>query len=215
MSDETAQSRCYAIQLQIDSFLDGDLVGVPAQSFLDHIGSCADCAKELRFAQHLHERVLDLPMLDCDDAVIDRLISTVRSQPQQSGEVARPSLKAEGSGVFAALKAALAARNGGGLALGSALLLVVAVGVIQFAAPNDEQQLAESRLPVDPQSELDSVRVALEDLNLAIDTLNRLSRRTESLVSERFVLQPLREGVLGTVREAIYEPQNQEVRGPI
>jgi hypothetical protein len=62
---------------------------------------------------------------------------------------------------------------------------------------------------------LESVRVALEDLNLAIDTLNRLSRKTESLVGGRFVLQPLREGVLGTVREAIYEPQQQDVRGPI
>jgi hypothetical protein len=218
MSAETTQSRCYAVQLQIDTFLDGDLTGAPAQGFIEHVGSCAACARELRFAQHLHERVLDMPMLDLNDAVVDELLTKVRSEPQQ-GDAAPARPRAEPGGFLPGLqglRTAFVGLGGRGLALFSVGFLVLAVGVVQFSTPtSNEPQLADSQALVDTPAELESVRVALEDLNLAIDTLNRLSRKTESLVGGRFVLQPLREGVLGTVREAIYEPQQQDVRGPI
>ena len=215
MSAETTQSRCYAVQLQIDTFLDGDLADSPAQGFIEHVGSCAACARELRFAQHLHDRVLDMPMLDLSDAVVDELLTKVRSEPQQGDATpARP--RAEPGGFLPGMRAAFVGLGGRGLALFSVVFLVLAVGVVQFSRPtSNKPQLADSQALVGTPTELESVRVALEDLNLAIDTLNRLSRKTESLVGERFVLQPLREGVLGTVREAIYEPQQQDVRGPI
>lgn len=215
MSAETAQSRCYAVELQIDTFLDGELTGEPAQGFIEHVGSCAACARELRFAQYLHERVLDMPMLDCSDAAVDALLAEVGNKSQQSDAAPsqpRPAL----GGVLQSLRTAFLGSSGRGLALLCVGFLLLAAGVVQLSRPaGNEPQVADARAVVDTPAELESVRVALEDLNLAIDTLNRLSRQTESLVGERFVLQPLREGVLGTVREALYEPQQQEVRGPI
>jgi len=74
MSQSSEQTQCYAMQLQIDTFLDGDLVGEQQLAFVGHVAECGGCAHELRYAQHLYESVLDLPKADFSDALVDNLV---------------------------------------------------------------------------------------------------------------------------------------------
>ena len=86
MSRSSEQTQCYAMQLQIDTFLDGDLVGEQQLAFVGHVAECRGCAHELRYAQHLYESVLDLPKADCSDALVDNLVAiSSQKRVQQHG----------------------------------------------------------------------------------------------------------------------------------
>jgi hypothetical protein len=75
MNRSSEQTQCYAMQLQIDTFLDGELEGERQLAVIGHVAECGGCAHELRYAQHLYESVLDLPKADCSDALVDNLMA--------------------------------------------------------------------------------------------------------------------------------------------
>ena len=86
MSQSSEQTQCYAMQLQIDTFLDGELEGEQQLAFVGHVAECGDCAHELRYAQHLYESVLDLPKADCSDALVENLVEiSSQKRVQQHG----------------------------------------------------------------------------------------------------------------------------------
>ncbi len=86
MSQSSEQTQCYAMQLQIDTFLDGELEGEQQLAFVGHVAECGDCAHELRYAQHLYESVLDLPKADFSDALVDNLVAiSSQKRVQQHG----------------------------------------------------------------------------------------------------------------------------------
>jgi hypothetical protein len=66
-----SESQCYFVQLQIDSFLDGDLGTAQQEVFILHVHNCEPCAREFHYAQTVQDAVLDLPLLDCDEQVLE------------------------------------------------------------------------------------------------------------------------------------------------
>ncbi len=174
-------SQCYFVQLQVDSFLDGELPETQQQVFLGHVQSCGGCAAQLQFARSLHDAVLDLPLLDCPDSVLEpvyRIASADRiAQPWWSAlwswiNSAPPSLR------FAA--PAFAA------------LLIAIVLNFDFSPDAPPPQIAvEESAQYSPEE----IQQALKDLNLAIDYLNEVSQRTEVMIGERFLIDPLQDSI--------------------
>jgi len=68
---KNSNSQCYFVQLQIDSFLDGDLGPQQRDEFQTHVHQCSACAQEFKYAQTLHDFILDMPQVDCDDRVLE------------------------------------------------------------------------------------------------------------------------------------------------
>jgi hypothetical protein len=174
-------SQCYFVQLQVDSFLDGELPNPQQQVFLGHVQSCAPCAAELHFARSLHDAVLDLPLLDFPDTVLE-----------PAYRIASASAPSEPwwSAVWGWLQAApLSFRFA---APGFAAVLLVVVLNIDFNPDAPAPQIAVEEAQ---QYSLEEIQQALKDLNLAIDYLNEVSQRTEVMIGERFLLTPLQESI--------------------
>jgi hypothetical protein len=61
----------------------------------------------------------------------------------------------------------------------------------------------------------EQVRMALEELNTAIDYLNRVSQQTETMIGERFVVLPLQQSVNSSLRRASFSGNEDRQAGPI
>jgi len=174
-------SQCYFIQLQVDSFLDGELADAQQQVFLGHVQSCAGCAAELQFASTLHDAVMDLPILDCPDTVLEPVYRI-----SNSGEDAQPwwsSLWGWLQGAPLPLRIAAPA---------FATVLVAVLLTFNFSSNSPVPQIAvEDTEQYSPEE----IQQALKDLNLAIDYLNDVSKRTEVMIGERFLIDPLQDSI--------------------
>ncbi len=178
-------SQCYFVQLQIDSFLDGDLSATQQDAFMEHVAGCKACSSEFQFARVVHDTVLDLPMLDCPDSAlepVDRL----------GGRAAAPT--------SAWWHDVVDWFNHMPLAIRYALPAIFAVAATLLVVPEldrsaPDEMLAE--LPVVPEPEYTQADVlaALADLNTAITYLNEVSQRTESMIGGRFVVMPLQDSL--------------------
>ena len=185
----SSNSQCYFIQLQIDSFLDGELGSAQKQDFTTHVNTCAACAQELHFAQTLHDRVGDLPKVDCDDSVLEPVYRITRNAPATSdGGI---SLRGEFVQWLYATPTLLR------VAVPTAMVTVLAVA-IGFVTLTEEpqqgfvpQQVANNEVEYTQE---DVIR-ALVELNTAIEYLNAAGERTESMIGDRFLLQPLQESL--------------------
>ncbi|MFK7865046.1 MAG: zf-HC2 domain-containing protein [Pseudohongiellaceae bacterium] len=187
------ETQCYFVQLQIDSFLDGELATAQQEVFMGHVSSCAACAKELQFARNLHDAVMDLPMMDCSDAALRPIQQIATQLPHQQS--ATPSSL---SSVWGDLRdwfqsIPMGVRIGApAFALVLALVLPTS-GLVGSGAGAPAQQVAAENSPQDYSPE--DIQQALQDLNLAIDYLNDVSQRTEVMIGERFVMAPLQESL--------------------
>jgi hypothetical protein len=190
-------SQCYFVQLQVDSFLDGELPDAQQQVFLGHVQACASCAAELHFARSLHDAVLDLPLLDCPDMVLEPAYKIASAAPAESWWTtlwtwlhAAPLSFRIAAPAFAVLLLAVALNAG----------FYVDGPAPQIAVEETEQYSPEE------------VQQALNDLNLAIDYLNEVSQRTEVMIGERFLLNPLKESINASFDRA--GPSNSSNAGP-
>ena len=174
-------SQCYFVQLQVDSFLDGELPDSQQQVFLGHVQSCSGCAAELQFARNLHDAVLDLPLLDCPDSVLEPAyrISSQADSAESWISVLWNWLAASPLAFRLAAPA-------------FAMLLVVLVLNGEFAVDSESPQIAVEDAEQYSPAE---IKKALTDLNLAIDYLNDVSRRTEVMIGERFLIDPLQDSI--------------------
>lgn len=77
------ETQCYFVQLQIDNYLDGDLTATQQESFISHVQQCSECASEFRYAKTIQDGLVDMPLIDCADSVVESLLTTVQSQPQE------------------------------------------------------------------------------------------------------------------------------------
>ena len=239
MSRSSEQTQCYAMQLQIDTFLDGDLVGEQQLAFVGHVAECRGCAHELRYAQHLYESVLDLPKADCSDALVDNLVA-ISSQKRvqqhgahegheehrgKTGALAETSRQPSRVGFFAQLDQFF--RDWLPLTIGFAAFSTLVIAVVIVMAPrvdNAPQPLvaevtpdlsAENAAMIPAAFDAAEVRMALEELNTAIDYLNRVSRQTETMIGERFVVLPLQQSVNSSLRRASFSGNEDRQAGPI
>jgi hypothetical protein len=242
MSQSSEQTQCYTMQLQIDTFLDGDLVGEQQLAFVGHVAECGGCAHELRYAQHLYESVLDLPKADCSDALVENLVeisSQKRVQQREgregheghekhrgkTGALAETSRQPSRVGFFAQLDQFFSDRLP--LTIGFAALSTLVIAVVIVMAPrvdNAPQPLvaevtpdlsAENAAMIPAAFDAAEVRMALEELNTAIDYLNRVSRQTETMIGERFVVLPLQQSVNSSLRRASFSGNEDRQAGPI
>ena len=239
MSRSSEQTQCYAMQLQIDTFLDGDLVGEQQLAFVGHVAECGGCAHELRYAQHLYESVLDLPKADCSDALVENLVeisSQKRVQQREgheghekhrgkTGALAETSRQPSRVGFFAQLDQFFSDRLP--LTIGFAALSTLVIAVVIVMAPrvdNAPQPLvaevtpdlsAENAAMIPAAFDAAEARMALEELNTAIDYLNRVSRQTEMMIGERFVVLPLQQSVNSSLRRASFSGNEDRQAGPI
>lgn len=218
MSHESDHSPCYAMQLQVDSFLDGELRSESEHAFLAHVAGCAECAHELRFAQHLHEAVLDLPSVDCADTLVDSIYSATKPASNsvlvQGGQ---PPLTTR----WRDLVAKLSPPSPLALSLGALALCAVAAALSVGVSVETRSQAPELA-SVAPAQELaersvdsEEVRAALTELNTAIEYLNRVSRQTEAMIGERFVVWPLQQNVDSSLRRASFRLNEGLNDGPI
>ena len=236
MSRSSEQTQCYAMQLQIDTFLDGELEGEQQLAFVRHVAECGGCAHELRYAQHLYESVLDLPKADCSDALVDNLVA-ISSQKRvqqhggheehrgKTGALAETSRQPSRVGFFAQLDQFF--RDRLPLTIGFAAFSTLVIAVVIVMAPrvdNAPQPLvaevtpdlsAENAAMIPAAFDAAEVRMALEELNTAIGYLNRVSRQTETMIGERFVVLPLQQSVNSSLRRASFSGNEDRQAGPI
>ncbi|MFT4862488.1 MAG: hypothetical protein ACI95C_001709 [Pseudohongiellaceae bacterium] len=174
-------SQCYFVQLQVDSFLDGELPETQQQVFLGHVQSCAGCSAELQFARSLHDAVLDLPLLDCPDTVLEPVYRI-----SSAGSIAQPWWLALWSWINAAPRSLRFA------APAFATLLVAIILNFDFSSDAPPPQIAAEE---SEQYSPEEIQQALKDLNLAIDYLNEVSQRTEVMIGERFLIDPIQDSI--------------------
>jgi anti-sigma factor RsiW len=216
MKREDDESRCYTAQLQIDTYLDGELRGESEHHFLSHIGACRDCARELRYAQRLHEAVLDLPRAQCSDEFVAGILARAEASDASATSDGSSGEGRHSPGWLQQLLGLLQPRPLIAAAAFASLLIAVAIGVGVERQGVEQSLVAVETQPVPPEPAFDAeeVRAALVELNTAIDYLNRVGRQTEEMIGERFVLAPLQESVQNSLRRASFEEVNS-VQGPI
>lgn len=210
------ETQCYFVQLQIDSYLDGDLTANQQESFISHVQQCTECASEFRYAKTIQDGLVDLPLIDCADSVVESLLTTAQGHPQEQPN----RQKAGGSGLTEfwhwLLNAPLMVRYG----VPAMAIAALAVGFLPSnpVAPEQVQQpmLASTpatlnATPVEYSPE--EVAQALQDLNLAIQYLNQVSERTENMIGGRFLMTPLQENLNASferIRERDADPLNND-----
>ncbi|MEQ8953753.1 MAG: zf-HC2 domain-containing protein [Gammaproteobacteria bacterium] len=195
----SSESQCYFVQLQIDSYLDGDMSGSQRQEFMSHVQACAGCSQEIRFAQTLQDTIMDLPLVDCDESVMEPIHRLGREQAavKQGGQ--RPVWLDWFGAQPALLRFALPSL------LVAALVLVIYSNLPNPATAPVPQVAAQQQPQYDPAE----VVQALQDLNIAIDYLSEVSERTEAMVGSRFLMAPLRDSLnasFDNIRDARNEP---------
>lgn len=195
---QQGSSQCQLIGLQIDSFLDGELEALQISAFEAHMEGCAECARQLNYASLVNNAVNTLPEWDCPDHVID----SVQSHIEQLGSpLEGPSGDQLHSGLSPARNLYLALQ----LYLSSwpayarygfPVVLAFAIGFAVNLSPlssNPNPQMAASELT--PTYTPEEMYQAMQDLNLAMDYVRRASLRTEVMVGERFLINPLQDSI--------------------
>ncbi len=198
MKTDNNDSQCYFVQLQFDSYIDGELGESQQASFLQHVNSCAECAAEFRYAQSIQDQLVDLPLLDCSEQSLLPARKLASQDSASSSE--KTNVLAQ---LFAESKQWLSAAPIF-LRYAVPVLLLATVGLISLPLLISEPQTSEDSIPIaavqliDPTNTQleyspEDVAQALRDLTVAIEYLNQVSERTESMVGGRFLMRPLQD----------------------
>ncbi len=179
---DSSESQCYFVQLQIDSYLDGELNDAQREELMSHVQGCPACSREFQFAQTIQDTVMDLPMVDCDESVMEPIHRLGRQQASAGGGFSFRDWFAV-QPVF--LRYAM-----------PSLLIAALVTVVYTNLPDPDpatvpQVVAQQEPDFDPEE----VMQAIQDLNIAIDYLSEVSERTEAMVGSRFLMQPLQDSL--------------------
>lgn len=141
------------------------------------------------------------------------------------GALAETSRKPSRVGFFAQLDQFF--RDRIELTIGFAALSTLVIAVVIVMAPrvdNAPQPLvaeatpdlsAENAAMIPAAFDAAEVRMALEELNTAIDYLIRVSRQTETMIGERFVVLPLQQSVNSSLRRASFSGNEDRQAGTI
>ena len=189
-----SESQCYFVQLQIDSFLDGELGIMQREDFVSHVRSCGSCAREFQYAQTVQDTLLDLPLLDCDEQVLEP-IHRLANGGSTAASIG-PSFWNQLGELISTAPALL--RYGVPVALATVVAVAISSSVLSpelANGPGDLLVADQATLAPVEQYSPQEVRQALVELNLAIDYLNQISERTEGMISDRFVVTPLQDSL--------------------
>lgn len=180
------ESQCYFVQLQFDTYLDGELGPAQRDEFQAHVQNCQTCAQEFKYAQTLYDFVLDMPQLDCGEHVLEPIRNPARK------------FKAAGPDFWQSLQDLLTSvpivvRY----AVPAVLLVVLMLPVAErLRSPvSGVPQIADATQATPPQYTPEEIQQALLDLNTAIEYLNSVGRRTEVMIGDRFIVNPIQESL--------------------
>lgn len=205
---EKNDSQCYFVQLQIDSYLDGEMNEPQREVFASHVHQCLACAAELRLAQSIHDAVLDLPALDCPDELLEPVYRLTRQdKQQQTGESAW-------QGLLNWLGAAPAMIR---YAVPAAALTALVLSLAPALTLNEQPQpaVAVQTATGEPEYTPEEVVAALRDLNTAINYMNEVSERTEVMIGDRFIVSPLQETLNASFEHLLDDDAENVSNGPI
>ncbi len=209
--NSNSDSQCYFVQLQIDSYLDGELGSTQKDSFMAHVQACQDCARELHFAQTLHDAVLELPLLDCEESALEPIHRLTEGKQVDAAETPR-SLWQRLTDLFALTPGY--ARY----AMTAAAVAVLAVMLSPYLQDQTQgPQVANTPVQagVPPEYSPEDVQQALQELALAIDYLNDISERTEVMIGDRFLITPLQDSLNASFERARSRRQDRLQDDPI
>ena len=183
-------STCYFVQLQIDTYLDGELSPAQRDDFQSHLHQCKACAQELHYAQSLHDLVLDLPQVDCDDSVLEPI-------HRLGGAAVAPALRRPG--FWQSLQDLIATVPlGVRYAMPVMLLVILAAPALNRLLTDElDAPLVAVQEPAGqtPEYSAEEIQQALAELNLAIEYLNSVGQRTEAMIGERFLITPIQDSL--------------------
>lgn len=203
------ESQCYFIQLQIDGYLDGDLNEAQQGAFVSHVQDCAACSSEFRFAQSLHDAVMELPQIECNDTVLEPMHRLSHEEKHASEPEPAVSFGAQLASLLQATP--LYFRFGVSAAAIAAIALTVSLRVTS-PVESPEQLVANE---ASEQYTSEDIAVALQELNVAIDYLNELSQRTEVMIGDRFLVSPLQDSINASFQRARIREIDPLQNGPI
>ncbi|NQV70269.1 MAG: zf-HC2 domain-containing protein [Pseudohongiella sp.] len=197
-----SESQCYFVQLQIDGYIDGDLNETQREVFTSHVHSCEACAQEFHYAQVVQDTFLELPQIDCDELVLEPIHRLSKGDGSGYGAeqvISRQSLLSQIRDLFISAPAFM--RYGFPVVLTAVLAVLISTSVLNQdeVAPFNNQQLALESVEIYSPEE---VFQALQDLNLAIDYLNQMGKRTEAMIGGRFLLTPLQDSINASFEKA-------------
>ena len=217
MPTNTNESQCYLVQLQIDTFLDGELTPGQQDTFMSHVHGCSECAQEFRFARTMQDALIDMPLLDCHDAVLKPAHDIATGSLPISEDAKDSPLK----GFFDWLVSAPLAVRVAAPAFAVALFAIALLPLTPTSEPTQPQLASQ------PQNSVVTTQVdfeeygpediarALLELNTAIDYLNKVSQRTESMIGGRFLVSPLRERINASFERAVLDSEDPLENDPI
>lgn len=194
--------QCHTVQMQMDSYLDGDMPHQQESALLSHCNACQDCHEELRIARVIHNGLEALPLLDCPDALLTPLRHLSESSSPQKFHHDRPSFLFALTQLFHSTPAFVR------YSMPAILVLVVTLTVVGF---NSSQQFIPQI--AEEQYTVEEMRKALDDFNLAIDYLNNVSQRTEVMIGDRFLITPLQDSLnasFDSIQERRARPGNDD-----
>jgi len=200
------ESQCYFIQLQIDGYLDGDLSLAQQGVFMSHVQDCSACASEFRYAQTVQDAILELPQIECEDLVLEPIHSLTSGGRQG---VHRDSLLTQIAGLLNSVP--LYFRYGFSAALVAVVAVVVSFSVVTPIEEPETLVVSDSA----EQYSREDIALALTELNVAIDYLNQVSRRTEVMIGDRFLVRPLQDSINASFQRARERQSDPLQNGPI
>ena len=215
----TSESQCYFVQLQIDSYLDGDLALTQQQEFMSHMKQCEACAREFRFAQTMLDTVMDFQLLDCDEQVMEP-IYRLANGGHESGQTTQSVAGFSWDNIVRPFNSGpLFLRYSLPVAAIAVLAIVLSISVF---TPAEDTPVVAQQASVAPAEELAQlpqynpaeIRQAVEDLNLAIEYLNQIGRRTDALISDRYLIRPLQDTLNASFERAASRNQKRTLNDP-
>lgn len=210
-----SKSQCYFVQLQIDGYIDGDLSQPQQEVFVAHVQNCQACAQEFHYARLVQDAVLELPVLDCSELVLEpihRLSGVDGGNGEQGKASPQQSLLSQIKDLFSSAPAF--ARYG----LPVALSLVLAVSIsFSVLSPLETTSGDNSQMALEPVAVYtpEEVFQALQDLNTAVEYLNQMSKRTEAMIGDRFLMTPLQDSINASFERAGYRDEELRLNDPI
>ena len=203
------ESKCYFIQLQIDGYLDGDLNEVQQGVFMSHVQDCSACSSEFRYAQTVHDAVMELPQIECEDRVLEPIDNLTAGGRPAKDDVRRDSLITQIAGLLNSVP--LYFRYGFSAAVVAVVAVVVSLSVVTPIEEPSKLVASESA----PQYSPEDIKLALQELNVAIDYLNQVSQRTEVMIGDRFLVTPLQDSINASFQRASIRENIPLNNGPI
>ena len=223
MPTKSDESKLYLMQLQIDEFLDGELSPSQQDNFMDLVHESSECAEELRFARTMQDALMDLPMVDCPDSVLEPAYE-IAARDTARGTLPGNDQRSEGGAWQGLLDWIMAAPLAMRLAVPAFAVAVFAVALLPLM-PGTEQappQLAAQPVNSPATTQVgyeeyspEEIAQALLELNTAIEYLNEVSQRTESMVGGRFLVTPLRDRINASFERAVLDQEDPLNNDPI